>query len=128
MARRRTFRLRPLDEWALDTARHAQGEGVDFTAALQLLIDLGVEAGVEKGYWQPYQAPGVQDRPDPARPPSAGTTAQSSGPQGVVEVETQPRTGIPPAPQPEIQEGNENRNNESPINAIPWDAAFEEPV
>ena len=66
-ARRRTFRLRPLDEWALDTARHAQGEGVDFTAALQLLIDLGVEAGVEKGYWQPYQAPGVQDRPDPAK-------------------------------------------------------------
>lgn len=43
-AKTRTFRMRPLDEWALAQAREALGENADNTAALQLLVDLGLEA------------------------------------------------------------------------------------
>ena len=122
-ARTRTFRMRPLDEWALDTARHVQGERADFTAALQLLIDLGVRAGVEKGYWKPYQAPSVEDRLDPARLAAAKADAQD--PEGDIE----------PQPRSEKENSNEKCNSASPASVTPGegdplatDADLEDPV
>jgi len=66
-AKTRTFRMRPLDEWALAQAREAMGGNADNTAALQLLVDLGIEVGVQRGYWKPYQPPSIEDRLGPER-------------------------------------------------------------
>ena len=75
-AKTRTFRMRPLDEWALAQAREAMGGNADNTDALQLLVDLGIEVGVQRGYWKPYQPPTIEDRLGPERVAAARAVMQ----------------------------------------------------
>lgn len=79
-AKTRTFRMRPLDEWALAQAREAMGGNADHTAALQLLVDLGIEVGVQRGYWKPYQPPTIEDRLGPERVAAARAALQGVSP------------------------------------------------
>ncbi len=81
-AKTRTFRMRPLDEWALAQARGAMGGNADNTDALQLLLDLGIEVGVQRGYWKPYQPPSIEDRLGPERVAAARAVLQGVRPQG----------------------------------------------
>jgi len=75
-AKTRTFRMRPLDEWALAQVREALGGNADNTDALQLLVDLGIEVGVQRGYWKPYQPPTIEDRLGPERVAAARAVMQ----------------------------------------------------
>lgn len=83
-AKTRTFRMRPLDEWALAQAREAMGGNADNTDALHLLVDLGIEVGVQRGYWKAYQPPSIEDRLGPERVAAARALLQGTRPQGGV--------------------------------------------
>ena len=110
-AKTRTFRMRPLDEWALVQAREALGGDADNTSALQLLVDLGIEVGVQRGYWKAYQPPTIEDRLGPERVAAARAALQGASPQGGVGTDPQPGTEI----------SNEKRNNRSPVDVTPGD-------
>ena len=136
-ARTRTFRMREIDDWALDQARGALGGDVDNTSALQLLVDLGIEVGIQRGYWKPYQAPSIEDRLGPERVAVARAAAQAPGSEGGVDVETQPQSERLPTLQQEKEKRKEKRNNESPVSVTPGDGeslssdtdvALEDPV
>ena len=114
-ARTRTFRMRDIDDWALAQAREAMGGDADSTAALQLLLDLGIEVGVQRGYWAPYQAPSIEDRLGPERAAAARAALQGSGRERGVDVETQPKSAVRPIPQPDTEKRNETSNNGSPV-------------
>ena len=104
-AKTRTFRMRPLDEWALAQAREALGGNADNTDALELLIDLGIEVGVQRGYWKSYQPPSIEDRLGPERVAAAMAVFQRVRSQADVG----PQSELMPTVQKEEQR-NEKRN------------------
>ena len=118
-SRTRTFRMRDIDDWALAQAREVLGGDADNTSALQLLVDLGIEVGIQRGYWKPYQAPSIEDRLGPERVAAARAAAEGPGPGGDVDVETQPESELLPTPQQEIEKGNEKCNNGAPVSVTP---------
>lgn len=110
-AKTRTFRMRPLDEWALAQAREAMGGDADNTSALQLLVDLGIEVGVQRGYWKAYQPPTIEDRLGPERVAAARAALQGAGREESVGSE----------PQLDIEISNEKCNIGSPADVTPGD-------
>lgn len=108
-AKTRTFRMRPLDEWALAQAREAMGGNADNTDALQLLVDLGIEVGVQRGYWKPYQPPSIEDRLGPERVAAARAAIERVRSQAGVGSQA---GSVPPMQQKE--NCNEKRNTEAP--------------
>lgn len=122
-AKTRTFRMRPLDEWALAQAREAMGGNADNTAALQLLVDLGIEVGVQRGYWKPYQPPSIEDRLGPERVAAAEAVLQRVRSQGGAGSQS----GLAPTVQ-QKRKCDEKRNTGAPRGEEPVRGIEEKPA